>query len=194
MDDLQKVRLALDAAISVLDGRGEDHIHAEVKQLKIENEQLKQKLDAEWMAGIKYAIYEIMKECEVPGSNEIRESGDSDDGMCAQAAEKICRTLIGQLEQLKVEIERLESERDAAISDLKKMASGIVSVGNIAELRRALKMGEHNLIGKTIESIDVTGYGIVIVTKDGYCFDYSASDGGYSSWDCYRKGVDNEVD
>ena len=114
MDDIQKVRLALDAAIRVLDDRKGNCTPAEVEQLKIENEQLKQKLDAEWMAGVQYAIYEIMKECDVPGSNEIRESGDSDDGMCAQAAEKICRTLLEQLEQLKAENEHLKRERDAA--------------------------------------------------------------------------------
>ena len=55
-------------------------------------------------------------------------------------------------------------------------------------------MGELNLIGKTIKSIDVTGYGIVIITKDGYRFEYDASDGGYSSWDCYRNGEENDAD
>ena len=42
--------------------------------------------DASYMDGVKNTIYEIMKEADVPGSQAIRDSGDSDDGMCAQAA------------------------------------------------------------------------------------------------------------
>ena len=45
--------------------------------------------NASYMDGVKKAIYEIMKEADIPGSQEIRESGDTDDGMCAQAAERI---------------------------------------------------------------------------------------------------------
>ena len=39
------------------------------------------------------------------------------------------------------------------------------------------------LIGKTIESADINGFGIELRFTDGSVFDYSASDGGYSSWD-----------
>ena len=46
MDDIQKVRLALDAAIRVLDDRKGNCTPAEVEQLKAENEQLKRERDA----------------------------------------------------------------------------------------------------------------------------------------------------
>lgn len=38
------------------------------------------------------------------------------------------------------------------------------------------------LIGKTIQEVQITGYGITIVTTDGIRLVYDASDGGYSSW------------
>lgn len=43
------------------------------------------------------------------------------------------------------------------------------------------------LIGKTIKAIVVTGYNVEIETEDGFKFNYDASDGGYSSWDCYKE-------
>lgn len=43
------------------------------------------------------------------------------------------------------------------------------------------------LIGKTIKSIVVTGYNVEIEAEDGFKFNYDASDGGYSSWDCYKE-------
>lgn len=46
-----------------------------------------------YMKGVRYAIYEIMKEANVYGSNEIRNSGESDDEMCAAAAEKLKEAL-----------------------------------------------------------------------------------------------------
>ena len=42
----------------------------------------------EYRQGVEYAIYELMKELDVPGSNEIRKLPSADD-MCAAAAEKI---------------------------------------------------------------------------------------------------------
>lgn len=44
-------------------------------------------------------------------------------------------------------------------------------------------MDERELIGKTISKIEIDGYGITIVTKDGYLLEYYASDGGYSSYE-----------
>ena len=41
---------------------------------------------------------------------------------------------------------------------------------------------EYDLIGKTIETIAVTGFGVEITTTDGLRFTYEASDGGYSAW------------
>lgn len=43
------------------------------------------------------------------------------------------------------------------------------------------------LQGKVIKSIEIDGNGIELVTEDGYCLEYSASDGGYSCWDIYKK-------
>jgi hypothetical protein len=43
-------------------------------------------------------------------------------------------------------------------------------------------MDEKDLISKTIEKIDIDGYGIEIRFTDGTEFVYNASDGGYSSW------------
>lgn len=37
----------------------------------------------------KYAIYEIMKESDIPGSQAIRDSGGTIDMMCATVADKI---------------------------------------------------------------------------------------------------------
>lgn len=52
-------------------------------------------------------------------------------------------------------------------------------------------MNEKDLIGKTIEKIDIDGYGIEIRFNDGTEFVYNASDGGYSCWDISKGG---EVD
>ena len=43
-------------------------------------------------------------------------------------------------------------------------------------------MENKDLIGKTIQEIEITGYGITLVTTDGMRLEYNASDGGYSSW------------
>ncbi len=60
-----------------------------MSKLKTENALLKQRCDQEYLNGVKYAIYEIMKEADIYGSNTIRNSGDTVDGMCAQAAQTI---------------------------------------------------------------------------------------------------------
>ena len=52
-------------------------------------------------------------------------------------------------------------------------------------------MDEKDLIGKTIEKIDVDGYGVEIRFTDGTEFVYGASDGGYSSWDISKDGESN---
>lgn len=38
------------------------------------------------------------------------------------------------------------------------------------------------LIGKTISKIEIDGYGVYIKFTDDTELEYSASDGGYSSW------------
>ena len=44
-------------------------------------------------------------------------------------------------------------------------------------------MNEKDLIGKTIEEIDLDGFGIKITFTDGTILTYWSSDGGYSLWD-----------
>lgn len=44
-------------------------------------------------------------------------------------------------------------------------------------------MEDKDLIGKTIQEIEITGFGITLVTTDGIRLEYGASDGGYSCWD-----------
>lgn len=46
-------------------------------------------------------------------------------------------------------------------------------------------MSEEDLIGKTIETIDVDGFSVEITFTDGTGFVYVASDGGYSQFDFY---------
>ena len=45
-----------------------------------------------------------------------------------------------------------------------------------------------SLLGKTVMSADVNGFGVRIKFTDGTVFDYSASDGGYSCWSVERNG------
>ena len=47
---------------------------------------------------------------------------------------------------------------------------------------------ENKLIGKTIKTAEVNGYGIYIEFDDGSTFQYDATDGGYSSYDITEKG------
>ena len=44
-------------------------------------------------------------------------------------------------------------------------------------------MNETDLIGKTVKEVFVDGFGVNIIFTDGTELVYSASDGGYSSWD-----------
>lgn len=46
---------------------------------------------------------------------------------------------------------------------------------------------EKELIGKVIAKIRVDGFGINIITQDGWTLDYNASDGGYSCWDISKE-------
>lgn len=52
-------------------------------------------------------------------------------------------------------------------------------------------MDELELLGKVIKEIELDGNGIMLVTEDGYCLDYYSSDGGYSSWNLYKREIDN---
>jgi len=49
-------------------------------------------------------------------------------------------------------------------------------------------MCKKNLIGKTIKAVKLDGYGIQLQFTDGSRFEYEASDGGYSTYDFYKKG------
>lgn len=64
--------------------------------------------NTDYLDGVKYAIYEIFKEADIPGSQEIRDSGDTDDGMCARAAEKI-----------RAELEKAIAQRNALAAKCK---------------------------------------------------------------------------
>ena len=49
-------------------------------------------------------------------------------------------------------------------------------------------MNGKDLIGKTIEKIDIDGYGVEMQFTDGTEFVYNASDAGYSCWDILKCG------
>ena len=53
-------------------------------------------------------------------------------------------------------------------------------------------MTEEDLIGKTIKSVEIYGYGIEMRFTDGTIFEYCASDGGYSNWDIAKD--DNAIE
>ena len=59
----------------------------------------------------------------------------------------------------------------------------IIAVSQNARKVGEVEMTEKDLIGKTVESIEVDGYGIEMRFTDGTVFEYGASDGGYSCWD-----------
>ncbi len=46
-------------------------------------------------------------------------------------------------------------------------------------------MTEKDLIGKTVEKVDIDGFGVDMIFTDGTVLSYSSSDGGYSCWDVY---------
>ena len=66
---------------------------AEITAMQAENHRLKEQADSAYMDGVRYAIYEIMKEADVYGSQTIRDSGDTADGMCEQAVRLITADL-----------------------------------------------------------------------------------------------------
>ena len=49
----------------------------------------------------------------------------------------------------------------------------------------------NRMIGHTIEKLEVSGYGITLVTDNGLRFEYEASDGGYSTWYTYEEETNN---
>lgn len=50
-------------------------------------------------------------------------------------------------------------------------------------------MNEKFLIGKTIKAVEeLNGYSVRLLFTDGSRFEYDASDGGYSTYDFYKKG------
>lgn len=63
--------------------------YREIRKVLTENANLHEKLEQEYIDGAKYAIYEIMKESDIPGSQAIRDSGGTIDMMCAAVADKI---------------------------------------------------------------------------------------------------------
>ena len=48
----------------------------------------------------------------------------------------------------------------------------------------------NELIGKTIAYARVNGYEVMLVFEDGTTFDYTASDGGYSSYELISEEED----
>ena len=81
-----------------------------------------------------------------------------------------------------------------------KNTARVVIVGDATKQRIDGMIGgeagmiEKDLIGKTIEKIDIDGYGIEIRFTDGTEFVYNASDAGYSSWDISKGGEVNDSD
>lgn len=47
---------------------------------------------------------------------------------------------------------------------------------------------EKRLVGKTIESVELSGSEVYLYFTDGSRFEYDASDGGYSTYNLYEKG------
>ena len=90
--------LALDAIDLIRDAR----------ETLAENAALREKLEQEYIDGAKYAIYEIMKEADIPGSQSIRDSGETIDTMCATVADKIREVL--EYDALKAENAKLRSK------------------------------------------------------------------------------------
>jgi len=51
---------------------------------------------------------------------------------------------------------------------------------------------QKQLIGKTISSADIDGFGITLIFTDGTKFDYEASDGGYSTFSLSKLKGENK--
>lgn len=47
---------------------------------------------------------------------------------------------------------------------------------------------DKKIVGKTIKKAKVDGYDVILEFTDGEIFEYNASDGGYSTFDLYKKG------
>lgn len=47
---------------------------------------------------------------------------------------------------------------------------------------------KNRLVGKTIKSVELDGGHVYLYFTDGSRFEYDASDGGYSTYDFYKKG------
>ena len=58
---------------------------------------------------------------------------------------------------------------------------------SVHDVEGEIGMNEKDLIGKTIEKIDIDGYGVEIRFTDGTEFVYNATDAGYSSWDISKE-------
>lgn len=82
--------------------------YQQVRGALAENAALREKLEQEYINGAKYAIYEIMKEADIPGSQAIRDSGGTIDMMCAAVADKIREVL--EHDALKAENAKLRSK------------------------------------------------------------------------------------
>lgn len=82
--------------------------YQQVREALAENAALREKLEQEYIDGAKYAIYEIMKEADIPGSQAIRDSGGTIDMMCAAVADKIREVL--EHDALKAENAKLRSK------------------------------------------------------------------------------------
>lgn len=81
-----------------------------------------------YMEGVKYAIYEILKELDIYGSTEIRNSGDTDDGMCAATAERIIAAFSGRTE-----------EKEPAQAEAGQAHKEISNTNNIAQCKEVVK-------------------------------------------------------
>ncbi len=49
-----------------------------------------------------------------------------------------------------------------------------------------------DLIGKTIASIEIDGFGLKILFTDGTTFIYDSSDGGYSTWTISKQQTEQD--
>lgn len=94
----------------------------DARETHAENAALRKKLEQEYIDGAKYAIYEIMKEADIPGSQAIRDSGGTIDTMCAAVADKIREVLEGSA--LKAENAKLRSNLKTMREEYLETCSG----------------------------------------------------------------------
>ena len=50
----------------------------------------------------------------------------------------------------------------------------------------ARHMDEQDIVGKTVEYAEISGFGVLIRFTDGTTLDFNASDGGYSTFEIYK--------